>query len=261
MFAVDFSGDSYRGEASAPQHEFARRTLGACQFKGDEHILDLCCGDGSITAKLAALVPEGQVVGVDSSEGMIRAARFLEGLNLSFEQGDVLDMAFKNRFDLIFSNAGLHWIHDHDRLLRLCHEALKAEGRIQAEFPARDCWPRSVDVVRLVMEQGEFAKYFEGFKWPWFTPDKDEYAEVLAESPFQDFKIDEYRLGRNFGGPKAFSDWLRQAFLIPFLSRITVEKERRRFEDIVIQKILERMKSDETPNTEGFHRLNITAVK
>ena len=94
-----------------------------------ERILDLGCGDGALTAKIAASGAE--VVGIDSSPSMVEAARALE-LNVQLMNGEVLP--FDAEFDAVFSNAALHWVRNQDAMLAGVHRALKPGGRFVAEM-------------------------------------------------------------------------------------------------------------------------------
>ncbi len=97
--------------------------------KPGEQILDLGCGDGALTAKIAA---SGAVVkGIDSSESMVAAARAL-GIDAQIASADALD--FDHKFDAVFSNAALHWMRDQDMVLDGVHRALKPGGRFVAEM-------------------------------------------------------------------------------------------------------------------------------
>jgi trans-aconitate methyltransferase len=94
-----------------------------------ELILDLGCGDGALTAKIAAA---GAVVkGIDSSESMVTAARAL-GIDAQVASADTLD--FDHEFDAVFSNAALHWMRNQDTVLAGVHRALKPGGRFVAEM-------------------------------------------------------------------------------------------------------------------------------
>ncbi|MGB8986994.1 MAG: class I SAM-dependent methyltransferase, partial [Candidatus Sulfotelmatobacter sp.] len=73
--------------------------------RAGERILDLGCGDGVLTAKLASM--GCQVVGVDASAAQIEAARKLD-LDARVMNGEALD--FESEFDAVFSNAALHWM-------------------------------------------------------------------------------------------------------------------------------------------------------
>ncbi|HJF95257.1 MAG TPA: class I SAM-dependent methyltransferase [Lachnoclostridium phocaeense] len=55
--------------------------------------------------QLSELVPDGKVVGIDASAGMIAAVQSRSKPNLTFVQMDMNDMDFQNEFDVIFSNA------------------------------------------------------------------------------------------------------------------------------------------------------------
>jgi trans-aconitate methyltransferase len=94
-----------------------------------ESILDLGCGDGALTEKIAAA--GAQVIGVDISRSMIESAR-RRGLDARLMSGEGL--AFDNEFDAVFSNAALHWMHNQERVLTGVHRALKPGGRFVAEM-------------------------------------------------------------------------------------------------------------------------------
>ena len=94
-----------------------------------ERILDLGCGDGALTAKIAA--SGAKVKGVDSSENMVVAAKSL-GIDAQVTSADALD--FHHEFDAVFSNAALHWMRNQDTVLSGVHRALKPGGRFVAEM-------------------------------------------------------------------------------------------------------------------------------
>jgi trans-aconitate methyltransferase len=97
--------------------------------KAGERILDLGCGEGSLTDKIVAA--GSTVVAVDASEEMIGAAR-ARGLDARLI--DAEHLPFEREFDAVFSNAVLHWVRDHDAMLDGVHRALKPGGRFVAEF-------------------------------------------------------------------------------------------------------------------------------
>lgn len=109
MGNFEFDGQKYKA-ASSHQKEWGTRIVAELRLTGSENILDLGCGDGVLTKQLANLVPKGKVLGIDASKGMIETAKELERSNLSFAVQDINDIAFSNEFDLIFSNAALHWV-------------------------------------------------------------------------------------------------------------------------------------------------------
>jgi trans-aconitate methyltransferase len=94
-----------------------------------ERILDLGCGDGALTAKIAAA--GAVVIGVDSSPSMVEAAR-ARGLDARLLNAESL--TFDAEFDAVFSNAALHWIREQGAMLAGVHRALKPGGRFVAEM-------------------------------------------------------------------------------------------------------------------------------
>ena len=118
---------------SAVQQSWARELIARLKLRGNEHILDVGCGDGKITAEIARAVPRGSVVGMDASAEMIGFARktFPKSniSNLKFQIADARKIRFKTKFDLVFSNAALHWVDDHEAILRGGSAVLKPDRK------------------------------------------------------------------------------------------------------------------------------------
>ena len=97
---------------SAVQQGWARELIAKLKLRGDEHILDVGCGDGKVTAEIAAAVPRGLVVGIDASAEMISFARKTFPAskipNLKFQIGDARQIRLTKKFDVVFSNSALH---------------------------------------------------------------------------------------------------------------------------------------------------------
>src|SRR5258705_4093380 len=99
-----------------------------------ERILDLGCGDGALTAKLAAL--GCVVVGIDSSAEQIEAAK---ALGIDARVGDGEHLGFEGEFDAVFSNAALHWMKRPDVVIAGVWRALRPGGRFVAECGGDGC--------------------------------------------------------------------------------------------------------------------------
>ena len=99
--------------------------------KPGEHILDIGCGTGALTADIAAAGAE--VLGVDRSAEMIAEARE-KFPSLRFAVCDARTLPFANEFDAVFSNAALHWIPEAQQAVEGVVRALRPGGRLVAEF-------------------------------------------------------------------------------------------------------------------------------
>src|SRR5438132_1693770 len=81
-------------------------------------VVDLGCGTGELTRDLHTHVDAEETVGIDNSETMLLKSNAFENEILRFEQGDVEAFVADRPFDLIFSNAAIHWVEDHATLFR-----------------------------------------------------------------------------------------------------------------------------------------------
>jgi trans-aconitate 2-methyltransferase len=258
MSAYQFDPEKYL-HASPHQKDWGNRLIDELDLRGDETILDLGCGEGTLTARLASLVPHGGAVGMDSSSSMIGAARKLETRNLRFIVRDVDDLDFISGFDVIFSNAALHWVTDHDRLLVNVHRALKPGGLARFNFAGDGNCSNFFAVVREVMAEPRFVAYFEGWEWPWYMPTVDSYRQKVDATGLFDFKVWGEVADRSFTG-NAMTDWIDQPSIVPLLERIG-DVGKQDFRDEVVDVMLERTKGPDGLHFETFRRINLLARK
>jgi len=100
----EFNGRKYE-KASEHQKEWGARLIAELNLQGMERVLDLGCGNGTLTARIADLVPGGEVIGIDASHGMIDAAFSKTCGNLRFILMDIDDLDFAGQYDVVYSNA------------------------------------------------------------------------------------------------------------------------------------------------------------
>ncbi len=144
--------------------------------RAGELILDLGCGDGVLTAKLASM--GCHVVGVDASAPQTEAAKKL-GVDARVMSGEALD--FDNEFDAVFSNAALHWMRNHSNVIAGVHRALKPHGRFVAELGGHGCVARIRNALVEALDRrginGESAI-------PWYFPTVEDYSQQLKRGGF-----------------------------------------------------------------------------
>jgi SAM-dependent methyltransferase len=183
--------------------------LGWLAPRPGERILDLGCGDGALTAKLAAAGAE--VVGVDTSESLLEAARG-RGLDARAMDGEAL--TFNAEFDAVFSNAALHWMTRPKSVIEGVKRALKPGGRFVAEFGGHG------NVAAIVTAMRSAAKALGGdpnLAGPWFYPTADDYRAMLEAAGFKVARIGLFY--RPTPLPRALDGWLltfRHAFFDQF---------------------------------------------
>ncbi len=141
-----------------------------------ERILDLGCGDGPLTLELIARGAE--VVAVDGSEEMIRAARE-RGLDAHVMDGHALD--FDGEFDAVFSNAALHWMQRPDDVIAGVARALKPGGRFVAEMGGHGCVAAVLTGILATLDR----RGVDGYALiPWYFPTAADYGERLERGGF-----------------------------------------------------------------------------
>jgi trans-aconitate 2-methyltransferase len=114
-------------------------------------IVDLGCGPGEITEMLAARWPEAETVGLDSSLDMLKKARALNG-RARYVDGDVAAWSPDPKVDLLFSNACLQWLPDHERLFPRLVEQVTKGGTIAIQMPHNHDQPSHRIIARLSKE-------------------------------------------------------------------------------------------------------------
>ncbi|MBA2772117.1 MAG: methyltransferase domain-containing protein [Sphingomonas sp.] len=143
-----------------------------------EHILDIGCGDGTLSEKI---VQRGAaVVGIDNSISMIGAAK-ARGLDARFM--DAADLRFSEAFDAAFSNATLHWVLDKERAARAIWFALKHGGRFAGEMGGDGNLARLREALDDVLVTRGFGPPTYAANW---YPEVEEFVAVYEQAGFND---------------------------------------------------------------------------
>ena len=258
MSAYEFDPKKYQ-QASNHQKDWGNRLIDELHLHGDEIILDLGCGEGTLTARLATLVPDGGVVGMDSSIQMIQVGKGLETSNLKFICRDIDDLDFIEGFDVIFSNAALHWVTDHDRLLINVHRALRPGGVARFNFAGDGNCSNFFATVRKLMVGPRYSRYFKEFLWPWYMPTVEAYEEKVNSTGLFDSRVWGEIADRSFTATGLIG-WIEQPSIVPLLEQVASD-DKQAFRDDVVAKMLERTKMGDGEYLETFRRINLLARK
>ncbi len=214
--------DDYMKHSSA-QQQLAQELIAKLELHGHERLLDIGCGDGKVTAEIARLLPDSAVTGIDSSEEMIAHCmqRFPRGLHpsLSFTVMDALDLRFDNEFDIVFSNAALHWVIDHRRVLAGIKRALRPGGRLLIQMAGRGNAAAVFAVCDEMRAESRWRKFFEGFTFPYGFYGADEYRGWLAQAGLRERRIGHFEKIMTQQGRDGLASWIRTTWL-PYTERI-----------------------------------------
>jgi len=257
--AVEFDGKRY-AQTSTHQKEWGIRLIEELNLRGDERILDVGCGDGALTAKLAEFVPDGAVTGIDASKGMIETAQTHKSSNLAFQHLDVINLNFNEEFDIVFSNAVLHWVKDHKTLLELLYRALKPSGKLRVSFAGEGNCSTLNNIALEVMGRNEFRDAFSGFEWPWYMPGVDEYSKLVNRTPFNKAEVWGENADRYFPDENAMLGWVDHPAIVPFKQYLNPDLAEK-FHKTVADLMVKSTKQSDGTCFEMFRRINVLAYK
>ena len=167
------------------QVAWAHRVLDRLPLRGDEIVLDAGCGSGRVTAMLLERLPEGRVIGVDSSESMIEHARAALGGRVELIVADLTELELDVQVDAVFSNAVFHWVLDQDALFERMFAVLRPDGRLVAQCGGQGNIETFLSLVEEIAADPPFAPHLEGFVRTWRFPGGEETEERLRASGFE----------------------------------------------------------------------------
>src|SRR4051794_25528961 len=141
-------------------------------------VVDLGCGTGALTRALHERTGARSTVGIDSSRQMLERSAEHAGGGLTFELGDIAEWTPREPVDLIFSNAALHWVDEHDALLKRLTSALAPGGQLAVQVPANHDQPSHL-VAEQVAGEEPFREALGGHlrRSPVLAPER--YAQGL----------------------------------------------------------------------------------
>lgn len=188
-------------------------------------IVDLGCGPGNSTELLARRFPDADILGIDSSQAMLEAAR-RRLPEARFERGDIGALGDIGRFDLVFTNAALQWVPDHARLLPALFALTAPGGVFAAQVPDNLDEP-SQTAMRRIAEEPEFAAHLDGTdEARTAIGSHGEIYDMLAGAGASvDVWTTIYE--HPMPGPGAITDWFRSTGLKPFLDPLPADAAER----------------------------------
>ena len=187
-------------------------------------IVDLGCGTGELTRELHESLSAEETVGVDSSETMLLKAGHFGGEMLHFEKGDIEAFVTDRPYDLIFSNAALHWVPDHETLFVRLTNFLAMNGQIAIQMPANDSHPSHSVAAAVAREFGLEPRAD-------FVQPVERYAELLHRLGYKRQNVHMQVYGHVLPSSDDVVEWVRGALLTHYQSLLSAE----RFEEFLAE--------------------------
>lgn len=253
----------YAGNSTA-QQAWARELISKLNLQGDENLLDIGCGDGKVTAEISGHLPRGNVLGIDSSNDMIElaSANFTKNNypNLAFQTADAMNLSFKEEFDVVFSNAALHWVKDHAPVLSGINKSLKPKGRIILQMGGKGNAESILSVLDDVMSENEWSRYFIHFEFPYGFYDVEEYKGWLENAGLEPVRLELIPKVMSYDDKDGLAGWIRTT-LLPYTIRVPSD-QMEEFINQIYERYVEKFPLDKEGNVNvNMVRLEVEAIK
>ena len=210
--------ERFRRERAQPFFDL----LDLVQPRPGMRVVDLGCGTGELTRELHQRLAAQETTGIDSSPAMLAKSAAFAGDDLQFVQGDIADFAAIENFDLVFSNAALQWVPDHEALLTRLTAALTDTGQLTVQVPANADHPSHLTAFAVAAEP-PFREALDGYErhWPVLAPEA--YATLLHRLGFRQQHVRLQVYAHELESRESVLEWVRGTLLTDYERRLPAE--------------------------------------
>jgi len=203
----------FQTQRSAPFYDL----LKLLDVRKNLRVVDLGCGTGNLTRELANMLPDSDVVGIDSSPQMLARANEVVRDGLHFEQADQTEL--QGQWDLIFTNAALQWSEDHKELIPYLFDKLAPNGQLLVQVPSNHGGP-SHRIIKDVAGREPFHTALDG--WTRRSPvlSLEEYASLLFHCDAKEIAVFEKIYPHVLEDSEAVLEWISGTALVPYFERL-----------------------------------------
>ncbi|AKB56581.1 SAM-dependent methyltransferase [Methanosarcina sp. A14] len=244
---------------SSAQKNWGFELLAKLNLKGNERFLDVGCGDGKLSAEVAKNLPEGSVLGIDLSEEMITFARNHYSQekfpNLAFMQANASELTFDSEFDIVFSNAVLHWIKVPEAALKGFLKSLKPGGVFLAQLGGKGNAAEILKTLDYMLENEKWSSYFRDFVFPYGFYGPEEYGKWLKDAGFLIKRLELISKDIALHGESRLFAWIASTWH-PYIQRIPPELK----EDF-INELVTLLVKNYPPDDKGYVRVQMKRLE
>lgn len=180
-------------------------------------VVDLGCGTGELTRRLADHLPGSEVVGVDSSEEMLKRAADLARPGLRFEKQAIEDVT--GEWDLVFSHAAIQWVDNHQELVPRLLSLVRAGGQLAVQLPSNHGHPTHT-IIKEIAGEEPFRAALGGWARPSPVLSLGEYAELLYQHGGKELVVFEKVYPHVLESADALAEWTSGTALVPYFERL-----------------------------------------
>ncbi|MBI5534482.1 MAG: methyltransferase domain-containing protein [Deltaproteobacteria bacterium] len=208
--------ERFRSERAQPFHDL----IALIRARPGMRVIDLGCGTGELTAALATRLAESTILGIDRSEAMLERAAARTSERVRFARAEVASVQDFSGYDLVLSNATLHWVPDNEALMHRILTTLPSGGQLAIQVPRNDghVSHRTADALA---RESPWAEKLGGFVHVNQSLSAEVYSSLLCEHGCHERvvcmeKIYAHDLARS----EDVVEWLKGTLLTAYVSRL-----------------------------------------
>jgi trans-aconitate 2-methyltransferase len=183
-------------------------------------VVDLGCGTGELTRRLADSLPQSEVVGMDSSAEMLLRAESVARPGLKFERRAIEEVA--GEWDLVFSHAAIQWVDYHQQLVPRLLSLVAPGGQLAVQLPSNHSHATHTIIIELASEE-PFRSALDGWTRQPPVLSTGDYAELLYGHGGRDLVVFEKIYPHVLENAGALAEWTSGTALVPYFERLPVE--------------------------------------
>jgi trans-aconitate 2-methyltransferase len=211
--------NKFKSERFAPFYD----CLNLVAIRQGLDVIDLGCGTGELTRKLADALLDSKVLGIDSSQEMLNDSKAFENEQVKFELRTIEAQVNGGiQWDLVFSNAAIQWVYNHEELLPKIIALVKPGGQLVIQLPNQNQNLSNLILDELATEE-PFCTALQNWKRNSPVLDIERYARILFENGSQQMTVFEKIYPLVLRDADALFDWVSGTALIPYIERLSGE--------------------------------------
>jgi trans-aconitate 2-methyltransferase len=184
-------------------------------------VVDLGCGTGELTVQLHRRLQAAETLGLDSSPAMLERSRGLAGDGLRFELGDIAGFG-EGGWDVVFSNAALQWLPDHEQLFRRLVAVLRGGGQLAVQMPANHDHPSHLVAAEVAADE-PFRSAVHGYRRESPVQPPEWYADLLDRLGLSEQHVRLQVYLHRLAARDQVVDWVRGTLLTDYAARMPAE--------------------------------------
>ncbi len=217
-------------------------------------VIDLGCGTGEFTRQLADILPDSMILGLDSSPEMLAKAEAHKHPGLRFELGQIENIT--GQWDLVFSNAAIHWVDNHPDLIPRLLALVRPGGQLVVQLPSNHTSFAHM-TIRALATEPPFVEALNG--WTRQSPvlPIEQYAELLYANGGRSLIVFEKVYPHVLENAEAVREWIRGTTLVPYLEKLPES-----LQSLFLERYTERLRTKWPigPVFYGFRRILFAAT-